>query len=264
MTVIDVHAHAWPDSIAARALEGSIPGLRRFGDGRVASLLKSMDASGVDRAVCLAVANTPDRVDAANRFVASLDRSRFVGLGSVHAGLSPEDNVGSLERHVLPGAKIHAVFQNYRLDSPSLLATLEAMEGRFIALIHVGVGIGNAGERCTPEMVRRIVERFPRLDVVACHFGGYHVLDEAEESVIGLPVYVDTSWPPSMSELNPARVQAIIERHGADRVLFGSDWPMASPAKEIEVLRKLELPNEELGAILGGNAARLFAAYEKE
>jgi predicted TIM-barrel fold metal-dependent hydrolase len=261
MTVIDVHTHAWPDAIAARALAGSLPELQPVGDGRVSSALEAMDAAGVDRSVCLAVANTPEQVEAANRFVGSLDRTRFVGFGSIHAGLSPEENVASLERHRLCGAKIHPVFQDYRLDDRRLWATLEAIEGRFIALVHVGAGIGTAGERCTPAMVKQIVQRFPRLDLIACHFGGYHALEEADEHIIGLPVYLDTSWPPTVADLDQERVHRIVERHGVERVLFGSDWPMASPSAEIKALQDLPLSDNQCVAILGENTARLLARY---
>ena len=148
MTVIDVHTHAWPDAIAERAVAGSFSDLKRFGDGRVQSLVEALDRSGIDRAVCLAVANTPRQVEGANRFVGSLDRERFIGFGSVHAGLSVEENLAALRTNRLCGVKIHALFQNYGLDDPGLLRTLDAMQGEFIALFHVGAGNEQAGELC--------------------------------------------------------------------------------------------------------------------
>jgi predicted TIM-barrel fold metal-dependent hydrolase len=260
--IIDVHTHAWPDSVAAKALAGTCKDLHCFGDGKIATLVQQLDEAGIDRAVVLAVANTPDRVDNANRFVGALYRKRFIGFGSVHAGLSPEENIAALERYRLTGAKIHPLFQNYGLDDPGLLATLDAMQGRFMALIHVGAGNEHARERCTPAMLRRVLELFPRLDVIACHFGGYRMLDEAEESVIGMRAYVDTAWPPTLRGVDAARLRAIIRRHGTERVLFGSDWPMASPGAEIEVVRGLGLTDQEVEGILGGNFARLLAGYE--
>ena len=47
----------------------------------------------------------------------------------------------------------------------------------------------------------------------------------------------------------------LIRRHGADRVVFGSDWPMADPAAEIAAIRDLGLTPEEEAGILGGNLA---------
>lgn len=256
--IIDSHTHVYPDAIAKRAIGGAPGDLKRYGDGTVDSLTEVMARSGVDRSVCLGVANSPDRVDNANRFAGSLDPARFIGFGSVHPGLSPEDNVASLRAHGLRGAKVHAMFQNLRLDDPSLLATLDAMSGEFAVIIHVGAAGEDPGERCTPAMLADIVRQFPRLDVIACHFGGYRRLEEAVETVIGLPVYVDTSWPPSLATLAPERVRAVIEKHGPDRVVFASDWPMADPAAEIEAIRALGLSDDDTDAVLGGNIARLL------
>jgi len=264
MTIIDVHTHAWPDAVAERALAGSFKDLHVFGDGRVDTLVQTLDEAGIDRAVCLAVANTPDRVPAATRFVGSLDRDRFIGFGSVHADLPADENLAPLREHGLCGAKIHPLFQHYGLDDPGLLRTLDAMQGEFIALIHVGAGNEHARDLCTPAMLRDIVERFPGLDVIACHFGGYRMLDEAEQDVIGLPVYLDTAWPPTLGGVEAERIRAIIERHGPERVLFGSDWPMASPAAEIESVRALGLDDEGLAGVLGTNMQRLLERYEKD
>jgi predicted TIM-barrel fold metal-dependent hydrolase len=259
MSTIDVHAHVWPDAAAERALASSIDDLRHYGDGKVASLIASMDAAGIDRTVCLGVANVPAQVEKANRFLGSLDRERFIGFGSVHAGLSPDENVASLRAHGLPGAKVHPLFQGYGLDDARLHETLALMEGAFAVLIHVGAGKDPETNRgCTPQKLRELVERFPRLDVIACHFGGYRMLDEAEDTIIGLPVYVDTSWPPSLSELDAERVRGVIERHGADRVLFGSDWPMASQAHELAAVRALGLSPADEVAVLGRNLEALL------
>lgn len=258
--IIDGHTHVWPDHVAAKALAGNSPDLEIFGDGTVRSLLSVMDRAGVDKSICLGVATTPERVDTANAFAASLDPTRFIGFGSVHARLDPEENVASLRRHGLIGAKVHPLFQGYALDDPGLLATFERMQGEFAVIVHVGAG-GHAGDevRCTPEMLREVVRLFPRLDVIACHFGGYQQVERAEEVVIGLPVYLDTSWPPSIGTLGVERVRDLVLRHGAERVIFASDWPTADPAGEIAAIRALGLSSEETDAILGGNLERVLA-----
>jgi predicted TIM-barrel fold metal-dependent hydrolase len=257
--IVDGHFHVWPDAIAKRAIQGPAADLERFGDGTTASAIETLAAAGIDRAVCLGVGNTPKHVEPANAFMGSLDPDHFIGFGSIHPGLSPEENVAGLRKHGLRGVKIHPLFQGYALDDPSLWETLDAMQGEFAAIIHVGEGGDAAGNaRCTPAMLRDLVLRFPRLDVVACHFGGYRQLDEASELVVGLPVYLDTSWPPSVGTLDPERLREIIHRHGADRIVYASDWPMADPRAEVEAIRALGLPDDETDAILGGNLAGLL------
>lgn len=49
-----------------------------------------------------------------------------------------------------------------------------------------------------------------------------------------------------------------MHRHGPDRMIFGSDWPMVDPAAEIEAIRRLELHPDDEAAILGGNLARIL------
>lgn len=258
--IIDAHTHVWPDHVAARALDGSGLELSRFGDGTADGLAAVMDAAGVDRSVVLAVANTPQRVESANRFTGSLDPSRFIGFGSAHAGSDPGELVDSLRRHGLRGVKVHPLFQGYGLDDPGLLAVLDALRGEFPAIVHVGAGRGAEDTaRCTPPMLADLAAQLPGLDLIACHLGGYHMLDEAAEVVIGLPgVHLDTSWPPSLGTVPSARVRQLIRRHGADRVVFASDWPMADPAAEIDVIRGLGLDDDETAAVLGGNLGRLL------
>ena len=258
--IIDVHTHVWPDRIASRALGTPADGIVRFGDGTVADAERSMERAGIDRNVCLAVADTAGRLEAANAFVGGLDPGRFIGFGTVHAGRSPEDNVRSLRDNGLRGVKIHPLFQGYPLDDRRLWDVLGALEGEFTCLFHVGPEVaGGENLLATPRMVAEIASAFPQLTIIAAHLGGYHVHDEALEHVIGRPgLYLDTSWPPSIGSVDPAVVRAAIERHGPDRVIFGSDWPMADPAADIAAIRALGFDADTTASILGGTLANLL------
>ena len=97
----------------------------------------------------------------------------------------------------------------------------------------------------------------PALQLIACHYGGYHRLDEAEDVIVGTNVWLETSWPPSLGDLDQ-RASAPSSRHGADRVVFGSDWPMTEPAAEIAAVRSLGLDADDEAGVLGGNLARLL------
>ena len=256
--IIDFHNHVWPDAIAPRALGGNIPGMDLFGDGTVAGLAAAQDEAGVDRSVCLTVANTPAQLASANRFAGSLDRSRFIPFGTIHPLVSPEENLAHLRDNNVAGVKLHPVFQGFSLDSPALFDTLAALEGEFCVITHVGDGGGGDGTTCTPQMVAKIATTFPRLSLVACHFGGYHFLDQAHEALADIPIMIDTSWPPSLATLDPELVRATIRRHGAEQVLFASDWPTAKPAAEIAAIRNLGVNDDETTLILGANAQRLL------
>ena len=256
--VIDGHVHVWPNAIAPQALAGAPRELERFGDGTVQSAEEVLRNAGVDLAVCLGVAPNARRVEAANRFAASLS-GRFIGFGAIHPDLSVEENLAGLERHGLKGVKVHPQFQGFALDDPRLTAIFDAMGDRYVVIAHIGsAGIDHAGSLSTPGMVARLVRNLPALKLVACHWGGYQQLGEAEDAVIGLPVHVDTSWPPGLGVHDPATVLRLIRKHGAERVCFASDWPMADPGRDRAFIESLGLPDRDTDAILGGNLAALI------
>ena len=70
-------------------------------------------------------------------------------------------------------------------------------------ITHAGAGgSAQANERGTPANVRFALDAVPELRLIACHFGGYHLLDEAEELVVGSRAYLETSWPPRLGDLD--------------------------------------------------------------
>ncbi|MGO1306051.1 MAG: amidohydrolase family protein, partial [Microbacterium gubbeenense] len=100
--------------------------------------------------------------------------------------------------------------------------------------------------------------QFPDLRLVACHFGGYKLFDDAEELLAGTDVVLETSWPPSLALLRPERVKKLIRHHGSERIAFGSDWPMTAPKAELEALDSLGLTSDEVENVLGATLARVY------
>lgn len=258
--IIDAHAHVWPDRIAEIALSANrLPDLHARGDGTVAGLTADMAASGVSVSCCLGIANEARHVDSVNRFVAGLTSETRFGFGTVHVDLSAEENLASLRRHGVRAVKIHPLFQGFALDDPRLWEIFEAFDDEFAVITHVGEGGSPEANRLSsPAMIRDIARQFPRLKLMACHFGGYKILDDAEEMLAGADVVLETSWPPSLATLRPERVRDLIRKHGAERIVFGSDWPMTSPAEEIRAIDALGLGDDETKSVLGGTLARLL------
>jgi predicted TIM-barrel fold metal-dependent hydrolase len=261
--IIDAHTHVWPDSVARRALSGNGTGFTHVGDGTLSGLRASMATSGVDRSVVLGVANNAAAVAKVARFSASIKAADTIPLGAVHVDLPPEENARILREHGLVGIKVHPLYQGIRLDDPRLVGVLEALDPGMVVVVHVGTG----GDRravpgSTPAALAALARAVPHLAVVACHFGGYHSFTEALDVICGSPVHVDTSWPPGLAELDRTAVTSFIARHGAERVVFASDWPTADPAREIETVRALGLGDSDLELILGANMARLVAPLE--
>jgi predicted TIM-barrel fold metal-dependent hydrolase len=218
-----------------------------------------MEGSGVAISCCLAIANEARHVDKVNEFAAGLADDCHLAFGTVHVGLSAQDNLASLRAHGLTAVKIHPLFQDYALDDPRLWEVFEAFGDEIAVITHVGEG-GDAHRNSlsSPAMIRDIARQFPDLRLMACHFGGYKILDDAEEMLAGANVVLETSWPPSLATLRPERVRDLIRKHGAERVVFGSDWPMTSPAEEIRAIEALGLSDDETKLVLGGTAARVL------
>ncbi|MFV0459559.1 MAG: amidohydrolase family protein [Actinomycetales bacterium] len=258
--VIDAHTHVWPDKIAALALGGNpVPGLVARGNGTVSGLMDDMSGSGVHISCCMGIANEARHVDRVNEFVAGLLGPGRLGFGTVHVGIDVQENLDSLRRHGITAVKLHPLFQDFALDDPRLWELFEAFGDEIAVITHVGEG-GDAyrNSLSSPTMIRDISRQFPELRLMACHFGGYKILDDAEEMLNGADVVLETSWPPSLATLQPDRVRRLIRNHGTERVIFGSDWPMTSPREELDAIRGLGLRDDELTQILGGNLARLL------
>ena len=258
--IIDAHCHVWPDTIAAQVLASRPSNLDPLHDGTVDGLRRTMAAAGVDHAMCLGVAAVARTVKRTNEFIGSVDRTLFTPFGTVHPELSPEANLKSLRDNGIRGVKLHPLFQELSLADPRVIELLHALAGDGVTVItHAGAGgSAEANERGTPAALRAAVDAVPNLTLIACHFGGYHQMDEAEELVVGSRAYLETSWPPRMGDLDTERVRNLIRRHGADRVVFGSDWPMADPAAEIAAVRDLGLEPHEVDAILGNTLAGIL------
>jgi uncharacterized protein len=258
--IIDVHCHVWPDHIAPKVLAHRPAGLDPVGDGTLDGLLRTMDDAGIDRGCTLAIANEPRHVARTNEFVGGVDRSRFVPFGTVHTGLSVDENLRHLRDNGIRAVKLHPNFQGISLGAPETLELFHALAAEeIVVLAHVGEGSdAEASERGASRHIDAILRAAPDLQLIACHFGGYHDLESARASAIGSSVYLETSWPPSVASLGAAAVLEMVRAHGADRFVFGSDWPMADPKAELAFLRSIGLTSEEEAAVLGGNLQRLL------
>ena len=108
-----------------------------------------------------------------------------------------------------------------------------------------------------PNRLLPVLRDFPGLTVIGAHFGGYSIWQEAAAQLHGIPnFYVDCSS--TMFALPDAEVVELIRLYGADRVMFGTDYPMWSPVVELAHFQRLPLTQEERALILHKNAEAIF------
>ena len=182
-----------------------------------------------------------------------------VPFGAIHPDLEDKaDEVRRLREGGIKGIKLHPVVNSFYPDDPRMFPVYEELGEDMVLEIHSGRFPGTdpaAPVYAAPERIMNVVERFPRLKVIALHLGGFYMLDEAERELLGREnVFIDTTWPPSLKEIVPETLSAIISKHGAHRVCFGTDFPLASQAADAEYIETLGLPSAATAGILGENA----------
>ena len=108
-----------------------------------------------------------------------------------------------------------------------------------------------------PNRLLPVLERFPHLTVIGAHFGGYSVWQDATEMLAGHEnLYVDCSS--SLFAMSPEEGRRLVRAWGADRVLFGTDYPMWNPTEEVARVEALGLTEEENEQVFHRNAEKLF------
>jgi predicted TIM-barrel fold metal-dependent hydrolase len=256
--IIDIHDHIFPDKIAEKAVDaiGRYYGIKMRHTGTVETLLEAGRRIGATNYVIHSSATTVEQVQAINDYISGVQTAHpeFVGFATLHPGLKDisreVDRIISIGLH---GIKLHPEFQNLTLDEEYMMPLYEAVEGRLPVLIHIG---DRNRDSSSPKRLAHILDRFPELVVIAAHLGGYSVWDQSSEYVIGRNLYIDTSS--SLPFMEPSRAAGIMRRHGMNKVLFGTDYPMWDHAEELERFMQLDLTENERKAILHDNAHRLL------
>jgi predicted TIM-barrel fold metal-dependent hydrolase len=257
--IIDSHVHIYPDKIALKAAAGvgdfyEIP--MGF-DGTTATMLKLEDEAGIDRCLVHSVATKPEQVVSINNFISESVNSsngRFIGFATLHPDFDDiEAEVDRILAIGLRGIKLHPDFQRFALSETRAMKLFEVIEGRLPVLVHTG---DYRYEFSNPEMVIDVLKAFPKLDFIGAHFGGWSIWDEAERKLLEQRMWVDTSS--SFYSMDNDRAFALIRAWGAERVLFGSDYPMWSPVDELNKLKSLPLTDDEREKILHKNRETLL------
>ena len=258
---IDVHTHAFHPKVAEKVVAqlqehyGVVPS----GTAMLEHLLSRVRAAGLDKAVVLNAATAPAQVIPANNWLINLKQNypQLIPFGTLHPGFDRiEAELDRLERNGIKGLKFHPEFQDFRMDDSEFLDLLEATRNRFIVLFHVGDTLPPEENPSCPFKMRRIVDRFPDMTVIAAHLGGYQHWKWSAQALAGSSAYLDTSS--SLAFVDDETLHAIVDNHPRERLLFGSDYPLFDPVEEVVRLQqRLGLSDEEFETLLG-NAAKLF------
>ena len=260
--VIDFHTHCFADNIAENAvvtLEKQA-GIQSVAGGTAEDLRNHMHACGVDKSVVLPVATKPKQIATINQWAKQQCNDRLIFFGAVH----PDDpdfeaTVKSLKENGFKGVKFHPDYQRFFADEARMMPLYELLrDAGLIVVLHAGIDIGYPSPvYCTPLMVRHVIDNVPGIKLTAAHMGGHALWHDVEEVLVGQPVYLDTSY--SFYLLGKQGMERMIGRHGAENVLFGTDYPWRSARDEVPNIRSLSLPAFDIDKILYGNARSLLS-----
>lgn len=263
--VIDAHCHVYPDKIALKAVEGTCnfyDGINAAHDGRVTTLHDIGKKVGIDHFVVQSVAMSPKQVQSINSFIAETvaeSSGKMTGLGTLHPDSA--DISGDIEHIIelgLHGVKLHPDIQQFKIDDYRCLKIYELCEKKSLPiLMHTG---DYRYDFSNPNRLLPVMQIYTSLTVVGAHLGGWSVWDDAAEKLLGLDnLYFDCCS--CMPYIDKNKVKELIRTFGAKRVLFGTDYPLWSPQKELNEFLSMELSDEENKLILSENAKRIYKIH---
>jgi hypothetical protein len=121
--IIDFHTHVFPDEIAARAMQTLLEeGKKKYDvnahlDGRLSSLLSSMDRNGIEKSIVCSIATKPSQFGPIMTWSKKIMTERILPFPSLH----PDDSgfaahISRIRDEGFRGIKFHPYYQDFTLD----------------------------------------------------------------------------------------------------------------------------------------------------
>ncbi|MBR4082783.1 MAG: amidohydrolase family protein [Lachnospiraceae bacterium] len=262
--IIDFHTHIFPDKIAERSIEAlsKVSGITAATDGTLNGLLVSMERSGVDLSVIMPVVTKPSQFESVNTFAASINKQytgKLLSFGGIHPDSEDYRRELNLIKELgLQGIKLHPDYQGVMIDDVRYMNIMEYADALgLVILVHAGVDIGLPEPvHCSPDKARKVIDTLNPKKLVLAHMGGWKQWEEVYEYLAGEQVYLDTAF--CFDYMSREIFLKLCEKHGTDRILFGTDSPWSEAGRDMEVINNLPLAKADKEAIFFGNAMRLL------
>lgn len=267
--IIDFHTHVYPEAIAKKTVgflldKISLPDKKAWTDGTAASLVSSMEKSGVDLSVTLPVVTKPSQFESVNRFSESLrDVPGIIPFGGIHPDCENiEEKLLFLKSSGFAGIKLHPDYQGTFIDDEKYINLIcVCRELGLKVIIHAGIDVGLPDPvHCPPDRVLKMLSEVgvERCDpfIILAHLGGWRMQSEVEEKLCGKNVFFDTGY--CLDKYSKKDVVRIISLHGAEKILFATDSPWGDQREYVRLLESLPLGDGEKEMIFSSNARRLL------
>lgn len=289
--IIDFHTHTFPEKIAQSAIAklSASADIKNYIAGTLTDLISSMQNNSIDYSVILPVVTRPEQEKNINRLAIETNEhfhdQGIISFGGIHPYNDDYKAIlHFLSTHGVKGIKLHPVFQKtYFNDIQYKRIVSCAMDEDLIVVTHAGYDISYPGaDFVTPAHVLPMIKELKPPKLVLAHMGGWNCWDEVYEKIAGLPVYLDTSF--SLTPLRSPKSKAatinryddrskrserlqlktdefckFVRKHGADRILFGSDSPWSDQGESLNILNNTGLAATDISKISGENARHLLS-----
>jgi predicted TIM-barrel fold metal-dependent hydrolase len=276
--IVDCHTHIFPKSVRECretyfAGEPAFELLYRSPKAKLAGaggLVETMDRNAVEKSIVFGFPwKTLDTVKRHNDYIAKAVQrypDRLIGLCCLDP-LHPEAQAEA-KRCLAAGFRGLGELAFYRsgIDEDALRSLAPMMElcrnEKIPVMIHTNEPVGHHYPGKSPNtlsQILRLVQTFADNTVILAHWGGglffFNLLKkELKESLAN--VYFDTAASPFLYDSGIYRTAISII--GAEKIIFGSDFPLLNPARYVNEMRDAGLSAQEIAAICGLNARKLF------
>ena len=236
----------------------------------IEDVIASMDESGIDRSViCGFPWGRSDLCSLHNQYLME-SASRYPNRLIVFVSLlfsNSDWSAKELNRAIEGGARGVGEIAFYRdemtsQDIHSMKPILAQMEKQGIPLLlHTNETLGHSypGKGKTPlDRFYELILSFPNLSIILGHWGGgllfYELMPEVAKSMVN--VYYDTAASPFIYS---KKIYSIArEMVGAEKIFFGTDFPLISPRRYFKELEESGLSKQDQEKILGLNFSKRF------
>ncbi|OGN99359.1 MAG: hypothetical protein A2Y89_01700 [Chloroflexi bacterium RBG_13_51_18] len=276
--IIDFHTHVLPPRIKnnrSRYVEKDSTFAQIYAGEKVKiaaaeDLINSMDRDGIDISVIVNYSWSTHEfcVETNDYILESVARypKRLIGFCAVNSYID-DAALREIERCVRGGVKgvgeLRPDTQSLDYSRKNAIKPFTDLlrKHKLITLTHASEPVGHlypGKGAATPEVLYKFITNLKGLPVVCAHWGGglpfYTLMPEVRDALED--VYYDTAASPFL--YRPEVYLQVSRITGADRIIFGSDFPVVAQGRIVNEIREAGLPDEAENGILSLNARRLL------
>lgn len=235
--IVDFHTH----------LGKCKPGFHSKLQTTIKDLVRMKKGTAVDKCVVFPFPQEPfpEKYKQANLKVASV-KDPFIPFYWVNPYYFKMKEVKKIvKKYGVKGFKLHPIFDGYYPTVEFLKDIMRtAIELNIPTLFH-----SLWGDLGAVSWIEKVAEEFQKAKIVISHLSNEGI-DAAKRQG---NIYLDTSYAP-----HPRRIEFAVKTVGAEKLLFGSDFPYADPVISLKIVQRAKISERDVKLILGENAVKLL------